>query len=54
MATLSRQAIFAEHLIQNSMDFIGAADKDGNIIEYNPAALRAFGYTGGIETTRFL
>lgn len=27
------------------MDFIGAADENGDIIEYNPAALKAFGYT---------
>lgn len=52
MAILSKQAIYAEHLIQNSMDFIGAADKDGAIIEYNPAALKAFGYT--LEELRLL
>ena len=27
------------------MDFITASDRDGNIVEFNPAALRAFGYT---------
>lgn len=45
MTLINRQAVYAEHLIKNSLDFIGAADENGDIIEYNPAALRAFGYT---------
>lgn len=45
MATLSRLAFFAEHLINNSTDFIGITDKDGGILEYNQAALAAFGYS---------
>ncbi|PIE86672.1 MAG: hypothetical protein CSA03_04120 [Bacteroidetes bacterium] len=45
MKTLSERSVFADYLIKNSIDFIGAADENGDIIEYNPAALRAFGYT---------
>ncbi len=45
MVPINRQEVYAEHLIKNSLDFIGAADENGDIIEYNPAALRAFGYT---------
>ncbi len=45
MATLSKLAFFAEHLIKESSDFIGITDAEGGIIEYNPAALKAFGYT---------
>jgi PAS domain S-box-containing protein len=45
MTLIKRQAVYAEHLIKNSLDFIGAADENGEIVEYNPAALRAFGYT---------
>ncbi|MDG1333482.1 MAG: PAS domain S-box protein [Crocinitomicaceae bacterium] len=45
MPTLSQNAVLAEYLIKNSLDFIGSADAEENIIEYNPAALRAFGYT---------
>lgn len=45
MGTLSERSVFADYLIKNSIDFIGAADENGEIIEYNPAALRAFGYT---------
>ena len=45
MATLTQQAIYAEYLVKHSLDFIGAADENGSILEYNPAALRAFGYT---------
>lgn len=45
MVSINRQAAYAEHLMKNSQDFIGAADENGFIIEYNPAALRAFGYT---------
>ncbi|MFK7786048.1 MAG: PAS domain S-box protein [Crocinitomicaceae bacterium] len=45
MHSLTENAIYADYLIKNSLDFIGSADADGNIIEYNPAALNAFGYT---------
>lgn len=45
MATLTQQAIYAEYLVKHSLDFIGAADENGGILEYNPAALKAFGYT---------
>lgn len=45
MTALSQQAVYADYLVKNSLDFIGAADENGAIIEYNPAALRAFGYT---------
>ena len=45
MSSLTQNAIYADYLIKNSLDFIGSADAEGNIIEYNPAALRAFGYT---------
>lgn len=45
MKMLSERSVFADYLIKNSIDFIGAADENGEIIEYNPAALKAFGYT---------
>jgi len=45
MQTLTDNAIYADYLIKNSLDFIGSADAEGRIIEYNPAALSAFGYT---------
>lgn len=45
MTTLSEQAFYAEYLMKNSLDFIGVADENGVIIEYNPSALNAFGYT---------
>ena len=45
MHSLTENAIYADYLIKNSLDFIGSSDAEGRIIEYNPAALRAFGYT---------
>lgn len=45
MSTLSKLTFFAEHLIKESSDFIGITDADGGIIDYNPSALKAFGYS---------
>jgi PAS domain S-box-containing protein len=45
MHSLTENAIYADYIIKNSLDFIGSADAEGRIIEYNPAALNAFGYT---------
>lgn len=41
----SHREIYAEYLIENSLEFISASDNSGVIIEFNPAASRAFGYT---------
>ncbi len=41
---LQRSRRFARNLIDSSLDMIMAADGEGNIIEYNPAASLRFGY----------
>ena len=41
---LRRSRRFARNLIDSSLDMIMAADPDGNITEYNPAASIRFGY----------
>jgi PAS domain S-box-containing protein len=52
---LRRSRQFARNLIDSSLDMIMAADEDGRIIEYNPAASLRFGYEReevlGKETT---
>lgn len=41
---LKRSRKFARSLVDSSLDMIMAADQDGRIIEYNPAASLRFGY----------
>ncbi|MFT5858854.1 MAG: PAS domain S-box-containing protein [Flavobacteriaceae bacterium] len=45
MKNLSRQELYANYLISNSLDYICASDTHGAITEFNPSAERAFGYT---------
>lgn len=37
--------IYTEYLVKNSLECICATDKEGNIVEFNPAAERVFGFT---------
>lgn len=36
---------YPRHLVQNSLDCISTSDNDGNIVVFNPAAEKTFGYT---------
>ena len=42
---MSNKEVYAEYLIENSVDFINVSDKSGRIVEFNPAAQQAFGYS---------
>ncbi|MFH1673808.1 MAG: response regulator [Pseudomonadota bacterium] len=49
---IERRYEFEDKLVQRSIDGIVATDKEGNIVVFNPAAEKIFGYTGEETKTR--